>query len=159
MSARQAIDLDGARQAIALAASRRAADQTAARIVVDVIDQDSGAAGGGDEGVQPVHTRVSPVAGLLTLPDTGAVFVDLDGPVAQIAFPAIAGDRRIVVYFRQDATGGHAVAGWPPGLEWAERQAPVLTLAPLGRDVLIFDVIDGGALILGNVVGLGYGPI
>lgn len=139
-------------------------DLTLPRVAIDLSANpaDGGEAGsGGGEGSSappPAHATVTPIDGALTLPDAATIFVNLTGPVAQIAFPAITGDRRIVVYLRQDASGGHAVAGWPAALEWADRQAPALTLAPLGRDCLIFEIVDGGALILGNVVGLGYGP-
>lgn len=104
------------------------------------------------------HAACAPAGGALALPDARTILADLTASVTSITFPAFSGDRRIVVYLRQDASGGRAVTGWPASVQWADAQAPQLSLAPNAIDCLVFDVMDGGAIIFGNLVGSGYGP-
>lgn len=104
------------------------------------------------------HAACAPVGGALALPDARTILADLTATVTNVTFPAFSGDRRIVVYLRQDASGGRAVAGWPASVQWPGAEAPELSTTPHAIDCLIFDVMDGGSIIFGNLVGASYGP-
>lgn len=114
--------------------------------------------GGGETPVGTSHVTIAPVDGVLTLPDAYTIIADLTADVTQVHFPAVSGDRRVVVYLRQAGAGGRALTGWPAAIIWPEAQAPQVSQSPGAVDCLVFDVFDSGAVVFGNVVGLGYGP-
>ena len=163
MSARAIAESGAARHVVDLGVTRGLVDLSVARATLDLeptpVDPgDGGESGGGTSGGSASPALVAPVGGVLTLPDAYTIIADLTGSVASITFPVITGDRRIVVYLRQDAIGGHGVAGWPASIIWPDAQAPQLSLAPGAVDCLVFDIFNNGAIVFGNVVGLGYGP-
>lgn len=163
MSARAIAEIGAARHVVDLGVTRGLVDLSVARATLDleptpVAPGDGGESGGGTSGGSASHALVAPEGGVLTLPDAYTIVVDLEAAVTNIVFPALTGDRRIVVYLRQDAIGGRGVAGWPPSVIWPDAQAPQFSLAPGAVDCLVFDMFDSGAIVFGNVVGLGYGP-
>lgn len=53
--------------------------------------------------------------------------------------------------------GAFNITAWPSGTIWAGGTAPTITSGAGKRDVILLTTLDGGATILGSVVGQNYG--
>lgn len=131
-------------------------------ICAGVFEGPAGATGSWDTSA-PIrgHTvSVSPVAGAVSidLAQGNTFTVNLTADVTSVSFvnwPAAPLNQRVTVYLVQDATGGRSVAGWPAAVKWSG--APIsVTSAAGARDCVVFDSLDGGTMIFGNIVGQNY---
>lgn len=136
--------------------------------VTDWQEAPRGRSGGGGKPsalgpAQAVHfasRTISPTAGALIFDFERAntFIVDLIGNVTSVAFmnvPKAGATIRSTIYFRQDATGGRTVSGWPAAVKWVSG-APTFTATAGAVDCVVIDTFDGGATVFGNLVGQNY---
>jgi hypothetical protein len=71
-------------------------------------------------------------------------------------WPSDTVSQRVVVYLRQDATGGKTLVGWPTNILWPYGQLPILSTDPNAIDCLVFETFDGGQTVFGNIAGQNY---
>lgn len=107
-----------------------------------------------------VAIPIQPGAGRLTLDlsQANTFRVTLTQSVTMIELtnlPASGKSERVTVYFAQDGAGSRTVSGWT-GVRWSGGEAPTLSTTPYAVDCIVLDVMDSGATVLGNLVGLSY---
>lgn len=67
--------------------------------------------------------------------------------------PASGHEYRIRLYVKQDATGSRLI-NWPSAVVWAGGTAPTLTTTADRTDVVEISTLDGGAMWVGQTIGL-----
>lgn len=110
----------------------------------------------------PLTLKTASVSGsgavVLPISQANTINLILTGNASSMAFdqwPAPGISERVTVYVRQDSVGGRVISGWPTAIKWTGG-IPVLSTTPNAIDCLVFDSLDGGATIFGNLVGQSY---
>jgi hypothetical protein len=118
----------------------------------------SGGSVTGTLGLKRVNFTVTPInAGGATTVDWSAGEVQIvtligDATIAITNWPA-SGFAKLVLDIQN--TGAFNITGWPAGTIWAGGALPAVTVS--GHDLIMLVTFDGGATILGSVVGQDYG--
>lgn len=115
----------------------------------------------------PHILKIVPVAsvnGVLVLParTNDAFEVVLSENITSITvdgWPSLGKSQRCVIYFRQDATGGRTVTGWPSNVYVSDGLPLEITLVPSSLSSFVLSSIDAGATLLLDQVGANYLPI
>lgn len=108
------------------------------------------------------QTTVAPSAGVITIDLSlgNTWLVNLTANVTSVSltnFPTTGYAQRVVLYFKQDGTGGRTVAGWPAGTKWPASTPPTITPAANAVDSVVLDTFDAGTTIYGTLAAQNYG--
>lgn len=69
--------------------------------------------------------------------------------------PATSKSGSFLLHLAQDTAGSRAIT-WPASVDWAGGAAPTITSSSLGKDIYVFNTIDGGTTWYGSTVGQAF---